>query len=117
MPGRRTRERSGKVVIRHIVRPKRRRSTRMAAMFEPDAESMPAGRLAGLQQDRLRALVDRLLAAGGLQADQLTQAGVTGGGDVTLADLAALPTTSKRDLWDSYPFGLLAVDRSQVVAV
>jgi phenylacetate-CoA ligase len=86
-------------------------------MFEPDAESMPAERLAGLQQDRLRALVDRLLAAGGLQADRLKQAGVTGGGDVTLADLAALPTTSKRDLWDGYPFGLLAVDRSQVVAV
>jgi phenylacetate-coenzyme A ligase PaaK-like adenylate-forming protein len=89
----------------------------MAAMFEPDAESMPAELRAGLQQDRLRAMVDRLLAAGGLQADRLKQAGVTGGGDVALADLAALPTTSKRDLWDSYPFGLLAVDRSQVVAV
>jgi phenylacetate-coenzyme A ligase PaaK-like adenylate-forming protein len=86
-------------------------------MFEPDAESMPAERLAALQQDRLRALVDRLLAAGGLQGTRLKQAGVSGGGDVALADLPALPTTSKRDLWDSYPFGLLAVDRSQVVAV
>jgi phenylacetate-CoA ligase len=42
---------------------------------------------------------------------------VTGGGDLTLADLPKLPTTAKRDLWDAYPFGLLAVDREDVVAV
>ena len=33
-------------------------------MFEPDAESMPAEQRAGLQEQRLRALVDRLLALG-----------------------------------------------------
>ena len=87
------------------------------AMFEPGAESMPADALAALQQERLRSLIDRLLAADGLQAARLKAAGVTGGGEVTLADLAALPTTGKSDLWDAYPFALLAVPRSQVVAV
>ena len=86
-------------------------------MFEPDAESMPAERRAVLQAGRLRGLVDRLLAAGGLQAGRLTAAGVSSGADVTLEALADLPTTAKRDLWEAYPFGLLAVPREQVVAV
>ena len=86
-------------------------------MFEPDAESMPVEVRAILQQDRLRALIGTLLAAGGLQAGRLKEAGISGGGDVSLGDLAALPTTHKRDLWDAYPFGMLAVQRSEVVAV
>jgi len=86
-------------------------------MFEPDAESMPHEQRAALQTDRLRGLIDRLLAAGGTQAARLGQAGVTGGGDARLDDLARLPTTSKQDLWDGYPFGMLAVPRDEVVVV
>ncbi len=89
----------------------------VAPMFEPDAESMPHERRAELQGERLRGLVGRLLAAGGVQAGRLADAGVTSGGDVGLDSLAALPTTSKQDLWDAYPFGLLAVPREEVVAV
>ena len=37
--------------------------TDVAPMFEPEAESMPAEQRAGLQQERLRGLIDRLLAA------------------------------------------------------
>src|SRR6266702_4661556 len=86
-------------------------------MSEPDAESMPADQRAVLQAGRLRALIDRLLAAGGLQAGRLAAAGVTSGADVPLEGLSSLPTTAKRDLWEAYPFGLLAVPREQVVAV
>ena len=46
-------------------------------MFEPDAEAMPAEQRAGLQESRLRALVDRLLARDGVQAERLRAAGVT----------------------------------------
>jgi phenylacetate-coenzyme A ligase PaaK-like adenylate-forming protein len=87
------------------------------AMFEPQAESMPAELRAAVQQERLRGLVDRLLAAGGLQAGRLAEAGVSAGADVSAGDLARLPTTTKQDLWDSYPFGMLAVPRTEVVAV
>jgi phenylacetate-CoA ligase len=86
-------------------------------MFEPDAESMPAEPLTGLQLERLRALIDRLLALGGLQGTRLKEAGVAAGADVNLATLSRLPTTDKRDLWEAYPFGLLAVPRTEVVAV
>jgi phenylacetate-coenzyme A ligase PaaK-like adenylate-forming protein len=87
------------------------------AIFEPDAESIPAEALAALQAGRLRSLIDRLLAAGGVQAGRLREAGVGSGQDVRLEDLPRLPMTSKVDLWDSYPFGLLAVPRSEVVTV
>jgi phenylacetate-coenzyme A ligase PaaK-like adenylate-forming protein len=78
---------------------------------------MPAADRTRLQNDRLRALVDRLLAAGGPQGARLKEAGVRHGAGLTTGDLPGLPTTSKQDLWDAYPFGLLAVPRDQVVAV
>jgi phenylacetate-coenzyme A ligase PaaK-like adenylate-forming protein len=88
------------------------------AVFEPGGESLPESELAALQETRLRALVDRLLAVpGGLQAARLRAAGVTSGAGLTLADLPGLPTTGKQDLWDAYPLGLLAVPRADVVAV
>ncbi len=86
-------------------------------IFEPDAESIPDDALAELQQDRLRSLIDRLLAAGGVQGGRLREAGVGGGQDVTLDDLPRLPMTAKQDLWDHYPFGMLAVPQSDVVVV
>src|SRR5215472_13697593 len=91
--------------------------TAIPAMFEPAAESMPPEQRAGLQGKRLSGLIDRLIAAGGLQARRLARAGVTEGAQVSLDNLADLPTTAKRDLWDGYPFGLLTVPRSEVVAV
>jgi phenylacetate-CoA ligase len=86
-------------------------------MFEPEAESMPPGLLAELQEQRLRALIGRLLALGGLQGKRLTEAGITAADEVKLTDLPALPAITKQDLWDAYPFGLLAVPREEVVAV
>jgi phenylacetate-coenzyme A ligase PaaK-like adenylate-forming protein len=86
-------------------------------MFEPEAESMPAEQLTGLQLERLRAMIDRLIGLGGLQGTRLKEAGVAAGADVNLATLERLPTVTKEDLWDAYPFGLLAVPREEVVAV
>ena len=86
-------------------------------MYDAHAESMPEDERHAVQGHRLRELVDRLLTAGGLQGQRLREAGVDAGAAIGLRDLSALPTTSKRDLWDAYPFGLLAVPREQVVAV
>jgi phenylacetate-coenzyme A ligase PaaK-like adenylate-forming protein len=86
-------------------------------MFEPEAESMPPDQRAGLQQERLRGLVDRLLAAAGVQAGRLKEAGVASGADVAVADLPGLPMTTKQDLWRGYPFGMFAVKPADVVTL
>jgi phenylacetate-coenzyme A ligase PaaK-like adenylate-forming protein len=86
-------------------------------MFDAQAESMAWDERAVLQRDRLRSLLDRLLAGGGPQADRLRAAGVGGGADVALSDLPSLPTTIKQDLWDAYPFGMVQVPRDKLVAV
>ena len=86
-------------------------------MYDAVAESMSTDERHALQGHRLRQLVDRLLAADGLQGQRLREAGVDNGSAVGLRDLPSLPTTAKRDLWDAYPFGLLAVPREDVVAV
>ncbi|MFC4856804.1 phenylacetate--CoA ligase family protein [Actinophytocola glycyrrhizae] len=89
----------------------------MVPLVEPDAEGIDPARRRELQERRLRGLVDRLLAAGGLQAARLTDAGVRAGTDVSLDDLDRLPTVMKRDLWDHYPDGLRAVSAEDVVCV
>jgi phenylacetate-CoA ligase len=86
-------------------------------MYDVRAEAMSVDERHAVQGHRLRELVDRLLTVGGVQGKRLRDAGVDQGAAVGLRDLHTLPTTSKRDLWDSYPFGLLAVPREQVVAV
>jgi phenylacetate-coenzyme A ligase PaaK-like adenylate-forming protein len=86
-------------------------------MYDASAEAMSVDERSALQEQRLRALVGRLLALGGLQGQRLRDAGIADLRDVSLERLTALPTTSKQDLWDHYPFGLLAVPREQVVAV
>ena len=87
-------------------------------MFEPAAEAMSTDERAALQLGALRGLVDRLLAKDGLQGQRLMDAGIRAAADVgDLSTLSTLPTTSKRDLWDAYPFGMLAVPREEVVAV
>jgi phenylacetate-CoA ligase len=80
-------------------------------------ERMSVDERAALQTARLRVLVDRLLAAGGLQGRRLRGSGVDSGAAVTLADLPRLPTTAKSDLWEHYPLGMLAVDRTEVTVV
>ena len=90
----------------------------MAEAYGPGPEeTMSRDDRAVVQQARLRGLVDRLVAAGGVQGERLREAGVTGGADVGLGDLAKLPFTTKQDLWDSYPHGMLAVPMRDVVAV
>jgi phenylacetate-coenzyme A ligase PaaK-like adenylate-forming protein len=82
----------------------------MAQSYGPGpAETMSRDKLAATQEKRLRGLVDRLIAAGGVQGGRLRDAGITGGADITLGDLPRLPLTTKQDLWDSYPHGMLAV--------
>jgi len=87
------------------------------ALVEPDAEGVAPHLRRQVQERRFRELVDRLIAAGGLQAQRLADCGVRGGADVSLDDIGRLPTVTKKDLWDHYPTGLRAVPAEDVVCV
>ncbi|HEU0240243.1 MAG TPA: phenylacetate--CoA ligase [Micromonosporaceae bacterium] len=81
-------------------------------------ESISVDERAALQTARLRTLVSTLLAVdGGVQGARLRGIGIDSGLELTLADLPNLPTVTKRDLWDAYPFGMLAVPVEDTVAI
>jgi phenylacetate-CoA ligase len=82
------------------------------------AETMSVDERTALQTERLRTMVDRLLAVdGGLQASRLRAAGIDSGAGLTLADLARLPMVTKPDLWEAYPFGMLSVPIEECTTV
>ena len=86
-------------------------------MYDERAEAMSIDERTALQQERLREMVGKLLAYGGVQGQRLRAAGVTGSADVRIDRLSELPTTTKQDLWATYPFGMLSTPRETVVAV
>jgi phenylacetate-CoA ligase len=82
------------------------------------AETLPREQLEVLQLRHLRSTVARVLRSQPPGAERLATAGITAAGDIgSLADLSRVPFTSKADLRAHYPFGLLAVDREQLVRV
>jgi phenylacetate-CoA ligase len=94
----------------------------MSATSEPlvrDAiETLEREELASVQLGRLRATVGRALAGQPPIAKRLRAAGVHAPEDIgSLADLARFPFSRKSDLRDTYPFGLLAVPREELVRV
>ncbi|MDA3626961.1 AMP-binding protein [Saccharopolyspora sp. WRP15-2] len=86
-------------------------------LVAPEVEGAAPERRRELQERRLRRLVDRLLAAGGVQAGRLRDCGVGRGADVSLDDLHRLPFSSRQDFWDHYPFGLRSAAAEDVVCV
>jgi phenylacetate-CoA ligase len=79
---------------------------------------MPRERLQALQLDRLRQTVARLLESVPPMRSRLHEAGIRSSSDVSsLDDVCRLPFTSKSDLRDHYPFGLLAVPPEQLVRI
>jgi phenylacetate-CoA ligase len=90
----------------------------MHATAGSDVERAPRERLHALQLERLRGLVARLLDGVPVTRERLHAAGVRSGEDVhNLDDLRRLPFSTKSDLREHYPFGLLAVPREELVRV
>jgi phenylacetate-CoA ligase len=84
-------------------------------IFERDAETMPRERLQSLQTDRLRALIDYVKERVPLYRARLADAEPE---DIaSLDDLRGLPFTRKDDLRDTYPFGMFAVPREEVIRI
>jgi phenylacetate-CoA ligase len=80
-------------------------------------ETVPAQDMESLQMERLRAGVARLSQTVPFYRHRLREAGVYADRMRCRADLARLPFTTKDDLRDQYPFGLLAVPMLEVIRV
>jgi phenylacetate-CoA ligase len=85
-------------------------------MFQPSEETAPPKERAALQGERLVGLVRRLKAA---DSDYWRQklAGVDPDGIGGIEDITLLPYTSKPEMRDTYPFGMLAVPLEETVRI
>ena len=84
-------------------------------IFDPQHETLPRERLAVLQLDRLRALVERIKQNVPLYRARL--ASVEPEDLASVEDLAGVPFTRKDDLRDTYPLGMLAVPREALARI
>jgi phenylacetate-CoA ligase len=84
-------------------------------ILDAEFETMGREQLCALQLDRLRVLLARVQERVPLYQERL--AGVQPEQIKSVDDLRRLPFTRKDDLRDTYPFGLLAVPREEVVRI
>jgi phenylacetate-CoA ligase len=84
-----------------------------AGALEP-IETASVDELRSLQQERLRDTVHRAYERVPHYREAFDAAGVHPDDVKELSDLAGLPFTTKADLRDGYPYGMLAVPREQV---
>ncbi|MEV0994861.1 phenylacetate--CoA ligase PaaK [Nonomuraea sp. NPDC050202] len=80
-------------------------------------ERVSRDELMALQLERLRRTLRRAYENVPLYRDKFDRAGVHPSDCKELGDLAKFPFTTKQDLRESYPFGMFAVPREQVVRV
>jgi phenylacetate-CoA ligase len=84
-------------------------------IFEPELETLPREQLRDLQANRLRALVGYVKERVPLYRERL--ADIESSHIASVDDLKRLPFTRKDDLRDTYPFGMLAVPREELVRI
>jgi phenylacetate-CoA ligase len=80
-------------------------------------ETASIDELRGLQLKRLRATLRHAYQNSPVYRTKFDAAGVHPDDCRTLADLARFPFTTKKDLRESYPFGMFAVPREQCVRI
>jgi len=82
-----------------------------------EVETISRGEMQRLQVERLRDGIERVSQNVPFYREKLAESGMTARNIRSLEDLARLPFTTKSDLRDNYPFGLLAVPMKQVIRV
>ncbi len=85
--------------------------------WDKEIETASRDELSSIQLACLRTQVDNALKTD-FYRPRLSSCGIRGGSDIrTLDDIRKLPFTTKADLREAYPFGLLAVPREEVVRI
>ncbi len=86
-------------------------------IFNKEMECMPRRELEALQLERLKSLVDYCEKNSEFYAKRLQKAGVTADKIKCLSDIQYIPYTTKDDLRDTYPFGMISVPMEKIVRV
>jgi len=88
-----------------------------AGFWNREVETLPREDLKKLQFKRLKDVITRVYERVPVYRRKFEEAGVTPEDLKTLEDIRKFPFTTKEDLFVDYPYGLLAVDRRDVVRV
>lgn len=80
-------------------------------------ETLSRAEMEALQLSRLQETVARVYEKVPYYRAKMDEQGVKPQDIKTLADLAKLPFTTKQDMRDTYPFGLFAVDKEELVRI
>ena len=80
-------------------------------------ETMPREKIEALQLSRLQETVKRVYEKVPAYAAKMKEAGVAPEDIKCLSDLSKLPFTTKQDMRDTYPFGLFAVPKEELVRI
>jgi phenylacetate-CoA ligase len=86
-------------------------------MLSPQFEAMSRPELTVLQSRNLRALVERVYARVPFYRRKLDAAGVKPSDITDIRDIHLLPFTTKAEMLDVYPYGLLASDMKEIVEI
>ena len=86
-------------------------------IWNKEAECASTDARRKLQLERLQKSVERVYARVPFYREKLDRAGVTPDSIGSLKDIARLPFTTKYELRETYPYGLLACDRSKLVEI
>jgi phenylacetate-CoA ligase len=88
-----------------------------AMIFNPEYECMDRAARGKIQLANLKNLVEKLYTTVPFYRKKMDALGVTAGDIHSLADIGKLPFTTKDDLRESYPRGLLATPPDRIVEV
>ncbi len=85
--------------------------------WQQEIETMDRADLERLQLKRLQNIVDYCYNRVPFYKKRLDEVGITPDKITALSDIQYIPYTTKDDIRDTYPFGLFAVDRKEIVRI
>ena len=85
--------------------------------WQEEIETMDRADLERLQLARLKNIVDYCYNRVPFYKKRLDEAGITADKITSLSDIQYIPYTTKDDIRDTYPFGLFAVDKKDIVRI
>jgi len=85
--------------------------------FEPEIECASPEKLREIQSERLKTMIENCYSNVPFYKEKLDEAGIKPEDIKSIDDIVKLPFTTKQDLRDTYPFGLIAVPHDDLIRI